>query len=315
MARPLRIEYPGAFYHVTSRGNERKDVFKSRKDREKFLFYLDTATERYGAVVHVWCQLSNHYHLLLETPAGNLSEIMHHLNGAYTTYFNVKRKRSGHLFQGRYKAILVDRDEYAKELSRYIHLNPVRAGIVDRPEDYEWCSYRSYIGHSAVPNWLKTDFIHRYFANGVEAAQRKYRAFTEEKLGQEYQCPLAAVVGSSILGNEDFVEIITATYLDIKKVRDRNVSGLRQLSAQPSLEKILFAVERVFVSSKKQTRQAGIYFCHRYSGAKLREIGSLFGVKEPAVAAASHRFGLLLDEDENLRDQDEQVRRLLKSKI
>jgi len=127
MARPLRIAYPGAFYHVTSRGNEQKDVFKSQRDREKFLDYLATATERYGAVIHVYCLMSNHYHLLLETPAGNLSQIMRHINGAYTTYFNIKRKRSGHLFQGRFKAILVEADEYATELSRFIHLNPIRA--------------------------------------------------------------------------------------------------------------------------------------------------------------------------------------------
>ena len=101
MARPLRIAYPGAFYHVTSRGNEQKDVFKNQKDREKFLEYLESATERYGAVVHAYCLMSNHYHLLLETPAGNLSQIMRHINGAYTTYFNVKRKRAGHLFKGR----------------------------------------------------------------------------------------------------------------------------------------------------------------------------------------------------------------------
>src|SRR6266571_2903399 len=129
MARPLRITYPGAFYHVTSRGNERKDVFKSQRDREKFLEYLASATERYDAIIHVFCLLSNHYHILIETPAGNLSQIMRHINGAYTTYFNVKRKRSGHLFQGRYKAILVEADENATELSRYIHLNPVKVGI------------------------------------------------------------------------------------------------------------------------------------------------------------------------------------------
>lgn len=310
MARPLRIEYPGAFYHVTSRGNERKDVFKSQKDREKFLFYLETATERYGAVIHVWCQLSNHYHLLLETPAGNLSEIMHHINGAYTTYFNVKRKRSGHLFQGRYKAILVEADEYAKELSRYIHLNPVRAGIVDRPEDYEWSSYKSYIGENAAPKWLKTDFIHRYFANKIAIAQKKYRTFVDDLRGQEYECPLAGVVGSSILGSADFVETITSTYLDVKE-RDGNIPALRQLSVQPSLEKIVSAVEAVFVNSKKQARQAGIYFCHQYSGVKLREIGRLYGLKEPAIAAGSHRFGLQLQVDEELRDMAEQVRRSL----
>lgn len=113
MARPLRIEYPGAFYHVTSLGNEQKDVFKSRRDREQFLNYLESAVVRYGAVVHSYCLMSNHYHLLLETPSGNLSQVMRHINGAYTTYFNVKRKRIGHLFQGRYKAILVEADAYA----------------------------------------------------------------------------------------------------------------------------------------------------------------------------------------------------------
>lgn len=138
MGRPLRIEYPGAFYHVTSRGNEKKEVFKSQKDREKFLSYLESATERYGAAIHVYCLMSNHYHLLVETPEGNLSQIMRHINGAYTNYFNTKRQRAGHLFQGRYKAILVEKDAYSLELSRYIHLNPVRAGMVQLPEDYRW---------------------------------------------------------------------------------------------------------------------------------------------------------------------------------
>ncbi len=133
MARSLRIEFSGAFYHVTARGNERKPIYKSKRDRERFLSYLESATERYGAILHVYCLMDKHYHLFLETPSGNLSQIMHHIYGAYTTYFNTKRQRSGHLFQGRYKAILVDVDEYAEELSRYIHLNPVRAGIVSDP--------------------------------------------------------------------------------------------------------------------------------------------------------------------------------------
>ena len=115
MGRPLRIEYSGAWYHVTSRGNEHKEVFKSRADREKFLSYLESASVRYGAVIHAFCLMSNHYHLLLETPSGNLSQIMRHINGAYTNYFNAKRKRAGHLFQGRYKAILVEADQYATE--------------------------------------------------------------------------------------------------------------------------------------------------------------------------------------------------------
>lgn len=109
MGRQLRIEYPGAHYHVTARGNERKEIFKNDRDRGKFLSYLESAVTRYGAVVHAYCLMKNHYHLLLETPSGNLSQVMQHINGAYTNYFNTKRKRSGHLFQGRYKAILIDR--------------------------------------------------------------------------------------------------------------------------------------------------------------------------------------------------------------
>ena len=198
MARPLRIEYPGAFYHVTSRGNEQKDVFKSQKDREKFLSYVESAVVRYGAVVHTWCLMSNHYHLLLETPSGNLSQIMRHINGAYTTYFNVKRKRAGHLFQGRYKAILVEADAYALELSRYMHLNPVRAGMVAKPEHYQWSSYRSYIGHSPTPEWLKTDFILGYFGRKAPDAKNSYRRFVEDLLDSEYESPLQATVASTV---------------------------------------------------------------------------------------------------------------------
>ena len=154
MARALRITFPGAFYHVTSRGNERKAVFKSKRDREKFLEYLESATQRYDALIHAYCLMDTHYHLLLETPSGNLPQIMRHINGAYTTYFNVKRDRSGHLFQGHYKAILVDIDQYAKELSRYIHLNPLRAKMVELPEEYEWSSYKFYIGKQKAAKWL-----------------------------------------------------------------------------------------------------------------------------------------------------------------
>ena len=163
MARPLRIEFPGAIYHVTSRGNERKAVYKSQRDREKFISYLESATERYEAVIHVYCLMDNHYHLLIETPAGNLSQIMHHVNRVYTTYFNTKRSRAGHLFQGRYKAILIDADEYAKELSRYIHLNPVRAGIAETPTEYKWSSCQYYTVKKKAPEWLKRQFILGYF--------------------------------------------------------------------------------------------------------------------------------------------------------
>ncbi|MFH1991682.1 MAG: transposase, partial [Pseudomonadota bacterium] len=190
MARPLRIAYPGAFYHVTSRGNERKAVFKSKRDREKFFEYLGTATRRYDALIHSFCLMDNHYHLLIETPSGNLPQIMHHINGAYTTYFNMKRARSGHLFQGRYKAVLVDIDEYAKELSRYIHLNPVRAKMVEVPEAYDWSSYNFYTGEKKPPEWLYRDFILGYFGSKVSAAQNGYRQFVSSMVNKSYCNPM-----------------------------------------------------------------------------------------------------------------------------
>jgi putative transposase len=241
MARPLRIEYPGAFYHVTARGNEQKDIFKSQRDREKFLCYLEMATERYGAVIHAYCLMNNHYHLLLETPLGNLSQIMKHINSAYTTYFNVKRKRAGHLLQGRYKAIIVDADEYATELSRYIHLNPVRVGSVEKPEDYRWSSCASYTGDATAPAWLKTDFILSCFGSREAAAQKKYRQFVHDLLGLDYDSPLIATVASTILGHEEFVCEMQERHLS-GKGKDRDLPALRELTARPLPEKILEAV-------------------------------------------------------------------------
>ena len=136
MSRPLRIEYPGAWYHITSRGNERQAIFKSDSDRERFLSYLASSHERYDDVIHAYSLMTNHYHLLLETRRANLSQVLHHINGAYTNYFNAKLHRSGHLFQGRYNAIVVEKDAYCQELSRYIHLNSVRAGLVNKASEY-----------------------------------------------------------------------------------------------------------------------------------------------------------------------------------
>ncbi len=142
--------------------------------------------------------MGKYYHLLLETPSGNLSQIMRHINGAYITYFNVKRKRAGHLFQGRYKAILVEADEYAAELSRYIPHNPVRAGIVAKPEEYKWSSYRSYVGQIEAPNWLKTDFILGFFDSKAPDVKNSYRSFVEVLLTSEYENPLKEMTGTSI---------------------------------------------------------------------------------------------------------------------
>ena len=217
MGRPLRIEYPGAFYHVTSRGNEKKDIFKSEADRKKFLTYLGSAAERYGAVLHAWCLMSNHYHLMIETPDGNLSRIMKHINNSYTNYFNLKRKRAGHLLQGRYKATLVEADTYAAELSRYIHLNPVKARMVSMPEEYKWSSYRFYL-EGEGPSWLSTGFVLGYFGTEPGEQRINYRTYIMEAVGKKCPDPLAGSIASTILGSEDFVREIRDKYLELSLI-------------------------------------------------------------------------------------------------
>ena len=300
MGRPLRIEYPNAFYHVTSRGNERKDIFKTIRDRDKFLTYLHTATERYGAAVHVYCLMSNHYHLLLETPDGNLSQIMRHINGAYTNYYNTKRNRAGHLFQGRYKAILVEADGYAAELSRYIHLNPVRARMVGEPEAYRWSSFKAYIGESKAPEWLKTDFILRYFGSNGQAGN-KYHSFVHELLGEEVEYSLDCSAATAILGSPEFMATIETKYLSSKEP-DRNLPELRKISRRLSLDAIIEEAVSCFGVNRQLATKAGIYISHKYSGARLKEIGERFGVGESAVSQASKRFAGMMAEDADLRD-------------
>jgi REP element-mobilizing transposase RayT len=296
----LRIEYPGALYHVTSRGNEKKDIFRSKKDREKFLSYLSSAWERHGAVFHAYCLMSNHFHLMVETPLGNLSRIMKHINGSYTTYFNVRHKRAGHLFQGRYKALLVQADTYAAELSRYIHLNPVRAKVVRSPEEYQWSSCRQYLEGTEAP-WLSTSLVLGYFGTEDEDRRRNYRDYLFEAIGKESRDPLADSVASTILGTDDFVRDIREKYLEEKK-SDRDLPALRDLSRGPGIAEIKVVSEEAFPENKRLARMAGIYLCWRYSGAKLKEIGELYGISESGVNRACGRFENMIERDKDLRE-------------
>ncbi len=284
MARPLRIQFPGAFYHVTSRGNERKAIFRNDRDRQKFLSYLASAHERYGAKIHLYCLLDNHYHLLLETPRGNLSQILHHLNGAYTTYYNVKRRRSGHLFQGRYRALLVEMESYCQELSRYIHLNPVRAALVEVPEDHFWSSYPAYIGFKRKPSWLETSLLLSYFSPDEPVAQKKYREFVEEAVESPIRNPLEKVYASTFLGSQDFIDRVWKRKRGLGVQDERNIPALKILAEKPSLNAIKEAVETVFGSSDRLSKKFGLYISRQKGGFPLKEIGSFYGMKEAAVA-------------------------------
>ena len=299
MSRQLRINYPGAFYHVTSRGNERKAVFKSIRDREKFLKYLETATLRYDTVVHVYCLMDNHYHLLLETPSGNLPQIMRHINGAYTTYFNVKRGRSGHLFQGRYKAILIDADEYAKELSRYIHLNPVRAEIVKRPEEYNWSSYREYTGVRKPHEWLNRDFVLGNFGSKFHEAEKAYKKFVSSLEGKDYESPLKEVFASTILGDACFIKYVKKNFVKAKET-DKQIPAVKVLMERATIEKIINCVDGGFPESRL-SRDLKQYLCQKYTSERLKKIGEHFNVSESAVSHAVRRVSKTIANDQKVR--------------
>lgn len=297
VARPLRIEYPGAFYHIAARGNEKKAIFNSNGDRLKFIHYLELANERYGAIVHSYCLMDNHYHLLIETPQGNLAQIIHYINGSYSAYFNTKHDRVGHLFQGRYKAILVQKDAYAQELSRYIHLNPVRGGLAALPSDYRWSSYHFYIGLVEKPHWLQTDFILAYFGEKKALAQTNYQKFVKDGLKTTVNNPLGETFASTFLGSPEFIK-------DIRKkiamdINDIDLPALKQVVSNPSLKDIEHAVERVISKDHPLYSKFCIHVSHQYSGLSLNEIGTYFGKKGCTISQASRRFKLeVLDSEE-----------------
>ena len=309
MARPLRIEFDGAFYHVTSRGDERKEIFRTVADRQRFLEYLSSATTRYGAVIHCYCMMGNHYHLFLQTPHGNLSQIMQHINGAYTTYYNVKRHHAGHLFQGRYKAIVVEADQYALELSRYVHLNPVRAGMTDCPEDYRWSSYSSYVGIEEPTPWLDTTFVLKMFGPDLSVRQQRYREFVEDLIGKDYESPLKRTVASTILGGVDFVEAIMADYLE-KEVERPDVPALRALNRRSAVENIIAKAQEL-VDEPKLAREVAVHICHRYSGERLKNIGAHFGVSDSAVVKVSTRLEARFNSETALREKVKEILRTL----
>jgi putative transposase len=185
MARPFRIEYPGAVYHVTSRGDRREPIAKDDMDRAAYFDVLGQALERSDAKVRAYCLMGNHYHLVLHTPVANLSRLMRQINGVYTQAFNRRHRLVGHLFQGRFKAILVDSDSYLLQVCRYVDLNPVRAAMVASPDAYHWSSYRALIGLVNKPDWLDTNPLYEQLAPGGSAdhAAHKYAEFVAEGHG------------------------------------------------------------------------------------------------------------------------------------
>ncbi|MFH1245352.1 MAG: transposase [Candidatus Omnitrophota bacterium] len=287
MARPLRIEYPGAFYHIIQRGSVKEDIFISEQDRLRFYDYLSTMHTRYKVRIHTYCLMNNHYHLIMETEEANLTKAVHYLNTSYTVYFNVKNKRSGHLFQGRYKAILVEADEYLHQLSRYIHLNPVRAGAAKEPEDYPYSSYKYFISTNMVLDWLDTGFILSLFNSNVNKAKTLYKEFVLDGIGKEKDSITKNTHYGLLLGGAGFIEDIKARFISGKQ--DKEVPVLTEVMKQLKPEKIKSAVIKE-IEDAKLARRIAIYLIRKHTALRLTEIAALFGnISDAGVSALYHR--------------------------
>ncbi|MBF0507200.1 MAG: transposase [Nitrospirae bacterium] len=234
MARPLRIEYSGAVYHITSRGNERKHIFWTDDDRSVFLRILQAVTVRFHWLCHAYCLMDNHYHLIVETPDGNLSAGMRQLNGVYTQSYNRMHERVGHVFQGRYKAILVQKESHLLEACRYVVLNPVRAKAIKAPEEWKWSSYRATAAMEKPQECVIVEWVLGQFDGDSSVAAIKYQEFVHAGIAQESMWE--KVRGQALLGDEGFAEIC-GRHLKDKRLIGEIPRGQRYAD-RPSLDEL-----------------------------------------------------------------------------
>ncbi len=281
MARPLRIEFRGAVYHVTSRGNARQPIFIDDEDQDGFLEVLSTVVERFNWHCHAYCLMENHYHLLIETPNGNLSKGMRELNGVYTQRFNQRYRRVGHLFQGRYKAILVEKDHHLLSLCRYVVLNPVRVGLIKRPEQWRWSSYGATMGLKRKPSFLTIDWVLSQFGGRRGTARQAYKRFVVGGIGRE--SPWETLKGQIFLGTEEFIQNLRG--LLEKKVKIKEVPRAQRYVARPSLRGLL----RGKRERGKAAEDKAIYDAYVRYGYPMKEIADHLGVHYATIGRALKR--------------------------
>jgi len=265
MARPLRIEYEGALYHLTSRGDRREAIFEDDQDRRRFLRILGNVIGQMGWKCHCYCLMDNHYHLVIQTPEANLSKGMRQLNGVFTQDSNRRHDRCGHLFQGRFKSIIVDSDAYLLELSRYVVLNPVRAAKVADPADWHWSSYQATVGRDRSPAWLETRELLSYFSSHMGIAQRKYAAFVAEGMGRK---SIWLEINRQIyLGDDEFVAKAQARVKGVEN--DENIPRVQRLHPPRPLAEIAAQYER---------RNEAIVACYATGEYSYSEIAEYFDI-------------------------------------
>jgi putative transposase len=270
MARPLRIEFHGALYHVTSRGNARAPIFLGDPDRHSFLDILGSVVESHRWLCHAYCLMTNHYHLLVETPEANLSRGMRQLNGLHTQRLNRRHGRVGHVFQGRFKGILVERESHFLELARYVVLNPVRANVVDVAEDYRWSSLRATLGIAPAPAWLCLEPLLAPFGS-----RQRYRDFVREG-GAGYK-PWTELRGS-ILGSSTFVESLEGRLSKTASVPE--IPRRERLSHREPLD-VLFPPQ---IIQNRALRNSRIREANRFRRYTLAEIGRHLGLHYSTVS-------------------------------
>ena len=315
MARPLRIQYPGAVYHVTCRGIERKSIYKDDKDRKTFLEILVTSGKIYNIKIYSYVLMRNHFHLLIETPFGNLGEFMRHFNITYTRNYNVRHKRAGNLYQGRYKSILVDKESYLSMLSRYIHLNPVKIkSMKGRAENekkqylrkYKWSSLPGYIDQRKVQDSIDYTFVLEEYGGDDKNGRAAYRdrIYNEISIKQDIK---GKIIGQSILGTDKFIEWISEKYL--RGATDKRESpALKALQRYQAEDKIIKVIEKetgekINAIKKKRgsLRQIAMDVLYRFGGLKGAEIGTILGVDYSTVSQGRKRLREKLRKDRELR--------------
>jgi putative transposase len=265
MSRPIRLEFPDALYHITSRGDRREDIYNDDEDREAFLKIFSKVIEQNNWYCYSYCLMSNHYHLLVQTPDANLSKGMRQLNGIYTQYYNRRHGLTGHLFQGRYKSILVDQDAYLLELSRYIVLNPVKAGMVKSVEKWVWSSYRAMVGMTPSPEWLSSEFLLSQFSKQRKTAIKRYRQFVSE--GLKNSSIWHQLSNQVYLGDKAFVDRVQK-YLP-------NDNGDIQI---PKIQRRPVARSLAEYESESDSRNSAIKTAYASGAYSYQDIGSYFGL-------------------------------------
>jgi putative transposase len=282
MSRPLRIEYPGALYHVTSRGNAQQQIYLSAADFEMFLRTLASVIKTHNFLCHAYCLMTNHYHLLIETPEGNLSTGMRDLNGIYTQNFNRRHDRVGHIFQGRYKAFLIEKDPYLLRVARYTVLNPVRAGLVEKPGDWSWSSYSATAGLSVPKKLLTTDWILKNFGDIKKEAEKNYHDFVY--VGIEEDDPFRKLGKGGILGSPQFIDYIWDKERGSEELKE--VPRDQRMIKRPTLDDLFSET----MSTKD--RNNIILFAKKKCAYSNKEIGDYLNIHYSTVSKVINSYNL-----------------------